>query len=108
MTQAYNASALSIFKQPLTTAPSERGWFRFERNFEHERTDISSDLHEHSSRRTPARPAGQLAEAFWDGPVFAAATSVVEALNGIDELLDVELPLSSNLIKLALAVRPDA
>ncbi len=45
VTKAFNASALSIFKQPLDKAPSEKGWFRFESNFPHERAlrDSNSD-----------------------------------------------------------------
>ena len=45
VTKAFNASALSIFRQPLDKAPSEKGWFRFESNFPHERAlrDSNSD-----------------------------------------------------------------
>jgi hypothetical protein len=45
VTKAFNASALSIFKEPLDMAPSEKGWFRFESNFPHERAlrDSNSD-----------------------------------------------------------------
>ena len=46
VTKAFNASALSIFKQPLDKAPSEKGWFRFESNFPDERAlgDIYSSI----------------------------------------------------------------
>lgn len=85
--QAFNASALSIFKRPLDTAPSARGWFCFERNFEREREHVAAESNASHGRRRHAEQ--MLAEAFWDGPVFAVSSVVAEALNGIDEILDV-------------------
>ena len=85
--QAFNASALSIFQRPLSTAPSSRGWFCFERNFVRERAHFTSESH--ASPDTHRHAEQMLAEAFWDGPVFAVSSKVAEALNGIDEILDV-------------------
>ena len=91
VSQAYNASALTIFKHPLDMAPSAKGWFCFERNFPHLRAVVDR-LSAPGQRERVAEPLphseGKLAEAFWDGPVFAVSMCVAEALNGIDEILD--------------------
>lgn len=90
VSQAYNVSALTIFKHPLDMAPSAKGWFCFERNFPHLRA--VDKLSAPGQRERVAKPLpyseGKLAEAFWDGPVFAVSMCVAEALNGIDEILD--------------------
>ena len=85
VSQAYNVSALTIFKHPLDMAPSAKGWFCFERNFPHLRA--VDKLSAPGQRERVAKPLpyseGKLAEAFWDGPVFAVSMCVAEALNGM-------------------------
>jgi hypothetical protein len=109
--QAYNQSALSIFKTPLRVAPSVRGWFCFERNFPNDRVHAAACATppcapSSQAQPSPSWPERRLAEAFWDGPVFAAATCIVEALNGIDEILDVGNGLVLSCIPLCRSACP--